>query len=347
MLAAITVGDIAKRLSADLDGAGDAVIHAVGGVRDAGPGEISFVSLPRYAADAAKTRASALIVTRDWAQPVPCPLLRVDKPEAAFAQVALWFAGPSPVFAPSIHPTAVVAPGVKIGPDVHVGPLAVIEEGVEIGARSVIGAQCYVGHGVRIGEDCRLYPQVSVREYCVIGNRVLIHNGTVIGSDGFGYEVDKQGVRTKLPQIGVVVISDDVEIGANVAIDRARFGKTRIGKGVKIDNLVQIAHNVIIGDYAVIVSQVGIAGSTAVGEKVILAGQAGVAGHLTIGAGAVVGAQSGVTHDIPPGAYVLGFPAGPQKDVARGYAAVSRLPELRARVADLRKRIEALESRLS
>lgn len=347
MPTAITVGDIAKRLSADLDGAGDAVIHSVGGVRDAGPGEIAFVSQLRYAPDAADTRASALIVARDWTQPAPCPLLRVDKPEAAFAQVALWFAGPDPVFAPFIHPTAVVAPGARIGADVHVGPLAVIEEGAEIGDRSIIGAQCYVGHGVRIGESCRLYPQVSVREYCVIGHRVLIHNGTVIGSDGFGYEVDKQGIRTKLPQIGIVVIGDDVEIGANVAVDRARFGKTRIGKGVKIDNLVQIAHNVIIGDHAVIVSQVGIAGSSLIGEKAILAGQAGVAGHLTVGAGAVVGAQSGVTRDIPPGAYVLGFPAAPQKDVARGYAAVSRLPELRARVADLQKRLEAIESRLS
>lgn len=347
MSVSLTLHEIARRLSAELSGNGDTVIHSVGGVRDAAPGEIAFVSLSRYAADAASTRASALIVGRDWSDPAPCPLLRVDKPEAAFTQVAQWFAGADPVYSPSIHPTAVVSPEATIGADVHVGPLALIEAGAIIGAHSIVGAQCYVGHGVRIGEHSRLYPQVSVREYCIIGNRVLIHNGTVVGSDGFGYEVDKQGIRTKLPQIGIVVIGDDVEIGANVTIDRARFGKTRIGKGVKIDNLVQIAHNVIVGDYAVIVAQVGIAGSTAIGEKAILAGQSGVAGHLTIGASAVVGAQSGVTKDVAPGSYVIGFPAAPQKEVARGYAAVARLPELRERVVALQKRLEALESRLS
>lgn len=346
MPATLTVSEIASRLSAELIGEGNATIHAVGGVRDAVAGEITFVSLAQYAGDVATTRASAVIVARDWALPAPCPLLRVDKPEHAFALVARWFAGPDPVYAPGIHPTAVVSPDATLGADVHVGPLAVIEAGAHIGEHCIIGAQSYVGHGVKLGAECRLFPQVSIREYCVLGARVWVHNGTVIGSDGFGYEVDKQGIRTKLPQIGIVVIGDDVEIGANVAIDRARFGRTRIGNGVKIDNLVQIAHNVIIGDYAVLVSQVGIAGSSMIGEKAILAGQAGVAGHITIGPGAIVGAQSGVTKDVPAGTYVIGFPAAPQKAVAREYAAVSRLPELRARVASLQKRLEALESRL-
>lgn len=343
----MTVSEIARKLSAELVGDGAAVIRGVAGVRDAAAGELAFVSQSRYAADAATTGASALIVARDWTSPAPCPLLKVDKPERAFAEAARWFAPPDPTFPPGVHSTAVVSPDARIGEGVHVGPLAVIEAGAVIGARSIIGAQCYVGHGVRIGDDCRLFPQVSIREHCVLGNRVWLHNGTVIGSDGFGYDVHPDGTRTKQPQIGIVVIEDDVEIGANVTVDRARFGKTRIGRGVKIDNLVQIAHNVIIGDHAVIVAQVGIAGSTHIGPKAILAGQAGVAGHLTVGAGAIVGAQAGVTKDVPPGAYVIGFPATPQKEAARQHGAVARLPELRERLLALEKRLQALEAKLS
>ncbi len=342
----MTVSEIAARLDADLAGPGGAEIRAVAGVRDAENGEIAFVSQTRYAADAARTRASALIVGREWTQPAPCPLLKVDKPDAAFALVARWFALPDPAYPPGVHPTAVVSPGAELGADVHVGPLAVIEAGAAIGHRTIVSAQSYIGPGVRIGADCRIFPQVSIREYCVLGDRVWIHNGAVIGSDGFGYDVDKQGVRTKQPQIGIVVIGDDVEIGANATIDRARFGKTRIGRGVKIDNLVQVAHNVNIGDHSVLVAQVGIAGSTTIGEKSVFAGQAGAVGHITIGPGTVVGAQSGVLTDVPAGAYVLGFPAVPQKQAARQYAAIARLPELRDRLLALQKRVEKLAERL-
>lgn len=340
-----TVSEIATRLNAELVGPGDAEIRAVAGVRDAEPGEIAFVSQARYAADAAGTRASGLIVGRDWTQPAPCPLLKVDKPEVAFALVARWFAPPEPAFPPGVHPTAVVSPSASLGAEVHVGPLAVIEAGAVIGDRTIVSAQVFVGQGVRIGSDCRILPQVSIREHCVVGDRVWLHNGAVIGSDGFGYDVDKQGVRTKQPQIGIVVIGNDVEVGANTTIDRARFGKTRIGNGVKIDNLVQIAHNVVIGDHAVIVAQVGIAGSTMLGPHVIMAGQSGAAGHLTIGAGAIVGARSGVTKDVPAKAYVLGFPATPQKEMARQFATLARLPELRERLLALQKRLESLEAR--
>lgn len=343
----MTVSELARKLDAELVGDGTAVVCGVAGVRDASAGELAFVSQARYAADAATTGASALIVGRDWSAPVPCPLLKVDKPDRAFAEVARWFAKPEPSFPPGVHPTAVVHPSAKIGEGVHIGPLTVIESGAEIGDRSIINAQCYVGHGVWVGDDCRLFPQVSIREYCRIGNRVWIHNGTVIGSDGFGYDINQDGTRTKQPQIGIVVIGDDVEIGANVTVDRARFGKTRIGKGVKIDNLVQVAHNVVIGDHAVIVAQAGIAGSTTLGAKVIMAGQSGVAGHLTIGAGAIIGAQAGVTKDVPPGTYVIGFPATPQKEAARQHAAVARLPELRERLLALEKRLQAIESKLS
>ena len=339
-----TVGQIARQLGASVEGDADRLIQAVAGVRDAGPDEIAFVSQARYAADAATSKAGALIVGKDWTQPVPAALIRVDQPEAAFAKVALAFAPPTPVPEPGVHPTAVVSPQARLGRSVSIGPCAVIEEGVVLGDDVIIGAQCYVGHGVQIGPRSRLYPQVSIREHCRLGARVIVHNGTVIGSDGFGYNVDKQGVRTKVPQVGIVVIGDDVEIGANVTIDRARFGKTRIGNGVKIDNLVQVAHNVIIGDHSVFVAQVGIAGSTIIGKRVIMAGKSGVVGHMTVGDDAVIGTCTGVTKDVPPGAYMLGFPAKLRKEAAREYAALARLPELFHKVTDLQKRLESLEA---
>ena len=341
----LTVGQIAAQLGAEVEGDAGRVIHAVAGVRDAGPEDIAFVSQARYAADAAASGAGALIVGRDWAIPVSAALIRVDQPETAFARIAQAFIPPTPIPEIGVHPTAIISPKAQVGLRPSIGPYAVIEADVVLGDDVVVGAQCYIGHGVHIGSHSRLYPQVSIREYCRLGARVIVHNGTVIGSDGFGYNVDRQGVRTKIPQIGIVLVGDDVEIGANVTIDRARFGKTRIGVGVKIDNLVQIGHNVVIGDHAVVVAQVGIAGSTMIGGKAILAGQSGVAGHLTVGAGAVVSAQAGVTKDVPPGSYVMGFPATPHKEMARQYAAVARLPELRERVAALQKRLEALEQR--
>jgi UDP-3-O-[3-hydroxymyristoyl] glucosamine N-acyltransferase len=237
----------------------------------------------------------------------------------------------------------VVSPEAKIGSGVHIGPLAVIEAGAVIGDGATICAQAYVGHGAVVGENSHLYPHVSIREYCRIGKRVILHNGTVVGSDGFGYAVDGHGVRTKIPQIGIVVIGDDVEVGANVTIDRARFGKTRIGNGVKIDNLVQIAHNVIIGDNAVIVAQVGIAGSTTIGKSAILAGQAGIAGHVVVGDGAIVGAQGGVTKDIPAKAYVWGTPAMPMDKFSNLHALVGRLPVLKERLESLEEKVRVLE----
>jgi UDP-3-O-[3-hydroxymyristoyl] glucosamine N-acyltransferase len=342
----LTLAEIAARLGAAVEGDTSLVIVGVAGVRDGGPGEIAFVSQERYAADAAASRVSALIVGMDWNKPLPCAVLRVDKPEAAFTQVAQWFARPAPTQEPGVHSSAVVSRTAVLGRDVRVGPHAIVEADAELADRVVVGAQCYVGHGVKIGADTRLYPQVSIREFCIIGERCILHNGTVVGSDGFGYDVDPQGARHKIQQIGIVVIGNDVEIGANVTIDRARFGKTRIGNGVKIDNLVQIAHNVVIGDHAVVVAQAGVAGSTIIGSKAVLAGQAGIAGHLVVGEGAIVGAQGGVTKDIPPGAYVTGYPATPHKEAAEMHAHLKRLPQLKARVAELEKRLADLEKRL-
>lgn len=342
----LTAAELARKLGSSVEGDGAVEVRGVAGVREAREGDVTFMANPRYAADVASTKASVVIVGRDWSKPCSAPaVIRADDPDKAFAQIAMWFAPPPVVPVPGVHPTAVVAGNVQLGEGVSIGPHCVLEPGVRVGARTVIYAGCYLGHGVTVGDDGKLYPLVSVREHCVIGHRVIVHNGTVIGSDGFGYTVDKQGVRHKIPQIGIVVIGDDVEIGANVTIDRARFGKTRIGNGVKIDNLVQVAHNVSIGDHAVVVAQVGIAGSAEIGSHTILAGQAGVAGHIVVGDGCVVGGQSAVTKDVPPKTYVSGYPAMPHDKATRLHAHMMRLPELKKRVAELAARLEALEKK--
>ena len=337
-VATMTVSEIARRLQGVCDSETDPIITGIAGIRDALPGDLTFVSNPKYAADVAATRATAVLVPQGWDRPAPCVMIRVMNADAAFAQAVEWFAPPPYRPAPGIHPTAVIATDAVIGQDAHVGPHAVIEAGARLGDRVVIEAGAYVGPQVTIGDDTRMYPLSSVRERCVIGRRVILHNGAVVGSDGFGYTVDAQGVRTKIPQVGIVTVGDDVEIGANSAVDRARFGKTIIGRGVKIDNLVQVGHNVVIGDHAVLCGQAGIAGSTSIGARVVLAGQVGVAGHIHIGEGAVIGAQSGVSNSVPPGAFMLGSPAWPAEHSARVFAVMHRLPDLKKRVLELEQR---------
>lgn len=336
------VSEIASLISATVEGVDSVEISAVAGIRDADVGDISFIHNQKYAADAAETKASAVIVPLDWDRPCNGTLLRVADADVAFTQVAIALMPPQPAYKPGIAPTAVIGENVLIGDDVYIGPGVILEDGVKIGARTIIMGNAYLALNAQVGEDCKLYPNVSARENIVIGDRVIIHNGSVIGSDGFGYTVDEAGVRTKIPQIGIVVIGDDVEIGANVAIDRARFGKTVIGKGVKIDNLVQIAHNVVIEEHSVVVAQVGISGSSVIGKNCILAGQVGVAGHLKIGAGSVIGAQSGVLKDVPPKSFLLGSPAWPMGKVSRVYAVMSKLPELKKRLLELEKKVSDL-----
>ncbi|MCF7837959.1 MAG: UDP-3-O-(3-hydroxymyristoyl)glucosamine N-acyltransferase [Candidatus Marinimicrobia bacterium] len=340
-----TVREIAEQLGASCVGEEDLVIRGVAGVHDARREQITFIANKRYAAAAAETQAGCILAPLDWDRPCSAALIRVPNPDQAFAIVAGWFAPPEITPPPGVHPSAIIAPDAEVDPSASIGPQCVIEPGARIGPRSILQAQNYIGHESRIGADCRLYPQVTLRERSVLGDRVIIHNGAVIGSDGFGYTVNDQGVRAKIPQIGRVIIGDDVEIGANTTIDRARFGATRIGNGVKIDNLVQIAHNVVIGDHAVIVALVGIAGSTTIGPTAILAGQSGVAGHLTVGAGAIVGGRSGVTKNVSPKTYVSGFPAQAHDQETRVQALTRRLPEIKERLDDFARRIQQLESR--
>ncbi len=336
------ISELALLVNAKVEGDDSIDIFAVAGIRDASAGEISFIHNKKYAADAAETGASAVIVPHDWDRPCNGTLLRVDDADVAFTKVAMALMPAQPEYKAGVHATAVIGEGVELGEGVHIGPNVVLEAGVKIGARTIVMGNNYIALNSKIGEDCKIYPTVTARENSVIGNRVIIHNGTVVGSDGFGYTVDAAGVRTKIPQIGNVVIGDDVEIGANVTIDRARFGKTVIGKGVKIDNLVQIAHNVVIEEHAVVVSQVGISGSSVIGKHAILAGQVGIAGHLKVGAGSVIGAQSGVSKDVPPKSFMLGSPAWPMSKSSRIFAVMSKLPEMKQRLAELEKKVKEL-----
>lgn len=341
------LSEIADRLGGALEGDGSIEITAVAGLKEAARGDLSFLANPKYAAQVATTDASAVIVPSDWDRSTKCALIRVENSDQSFALAAEWFYEPVPPAKPGIHPTACVADSARVGEGVSIGAHCTIEEGVVIGDNTEIQANCVVGYKTVIGEDCLLYPLVSIREFTEIGNRVIIHNGAVVGSDGFGYAVQKDGSRTKIPQIGKVVIEDDVEIGANVAIDRARFGKTKIGKGTKIDNLVQIAHNVVIGEHSVMCGQAGISGSTIIGSRVILAGQAGLAGHLEVGDGAIVGAQAGVMRDVDPKDFVMGSPALPHLQFKKMYANTMLLPKLKDKIKQLEERVDQLMNKES
>ena len=341
---ALTTGELAAKLGAALEGDPNAVVRGVADLRAARAEHLSFAVKPRYLSAVAASAAAAVIVPMDAAIAAPKPaLLRVADPDSAFAAACALFAPPPVVMPRGVHPQASVSPQAKLGADVSVGALAVVEAGAELGAGTTLYPQTYVGHEAKLGRDCLLYPFASVRERCALGDRVILHNGAVIGSDGFGYAVDAQGVRTKIPQTGVVVLEDDVEIGANATVDRARFGETRIGKGTKVDNLVMIAHNCVIGEHSVLCSQVGLAGTTTLGKHVICAGQAGLAGHLTVGDGAVIGAQAGVPSDLPGGQMYLGAPAVPRLEFGKSLAHVAGLPKLKEHVKSLEARLAALE----
>src|SRR5438105_1811436 len=318
---------------------GDPKLNITGAasLADASSGEISFFANRKYIGLLRKTRASAVFVPPDFAEPVATAQVRVSNPTKAFEQAVLKFA-PKPItFASGVHPSAIVGSSVRLGERVSIQPHAVIEDGSQIGNDTIIGAGSYVGHETTIGSACLIYPLVTIRERSRIGSRVILHSGAVIGADGFGFEV-VDGRQQKIQQLGIVQIDDDVEIGANTTIDRARFGRTWIQQGVKIDNLVQIAHNVIIGKHSVIAAQTGISGSTRVGEKVMMAGQVGIIGHLTIEDNTIIAAQSGISKDLPGGAW-FGSPAVPLPEAKRQIAWIHRLGKLFDRVKAIEKKL--------
>lgn len=339
-----TLKDIAALVGGELFGDPETIVTGVAGLKEAKEGDISFLANRRYASLLESTRAGAVFVPLSMT-PGKKPAIRVSDPSLAFARVAEAF-HPVVIRHPKgIHKTAVIAGTARIGKSVSVGPYVVIEEGAVIGDRTIIYAGSFIGHDTRIGADCIFYANVSVRERVTIGNRVFIQSGSVIGSEGFGY-VKVDGVYKLIPQTGTVVIEDDVEIGANVAVDRARFDRTVIGKGTKIDNLVQIAHNVVIGENSIIVAQAGISGSTRIGNDVTIAGQAGLVGHIEIGDGAILAAQAGIMRSVPPHTMVSGYPARPHHQAMKMYAALERLPEMMKTVHEIKKKIEQLEEQL-
>jgi len=309
-------------------------IHGVAAIAEAEAGEITFFGNVKFLAQVKVSRATAVLVPRDFSEPIHALAIRVENPAAAFAQLLKKFAPPPVAFPAGVHPTAVLGRGVVLGDNVSVQPYVVIEDGAKIGANTVIGAHGYIGHDAQIGQDCQFAPRVTVGARCRVGDRVIIHSGAVLGSDGFGFEF-AGGRHVKIPQSGIVQVDDDVEIGANTAIDRARFGRTWIQQGTKIDNLVQIAHNVVVGKHCILVSQVGISGSTRLGNYVTLAGQVGLVGHIEIGDQAVVGAQSGVSKSVAPKEVYFGYPATPAREQKEKLAYISRLPKLYARVKKL------------
>jgi UDP-3-O-[3-hydroxymyristoyl] glucosamine N-acyltransferase len=331
---------LASRLGCALRGDGEVEVSRVAGIGEAGPGDLTFVSGARYAPQLQTTRATAVIVPAGLETPLPA--LVSDNPYLAFAR-SVGILHPEPLMPPGVHPSAVVHPTAVVAADAHVGPLCVVGAGATVGARTVLHAQVVLYDAAEVGADCRLHSGVQVRERCRLGDRVIVQNNAVIGGDGFGFAKDAEGRYQKIPQVGIVVVENDVEIGALTAVDRAALHETRIGRGTKIDNLVQIGHSVAIGGDSVLAGQVGIAGSTTLGERVTLAGQVGVAGHLTIGADVVATAQTGIPSSVEPGRMISGYPAIDNRAWLKASAVFAQLPELRKRVRELERQLEERE----
>jgi len=337
----ITLREIAERLEGELAGDhGDIVISEPASLREAVPGNISFLAHRRYLKDLQETRASAVVLPKGVSFD-RLPSIRVDDPYFAFAQLLHLFYD-LPYQSKGVDERAIVRRGVQIGRDVTLYPYVYIEEDASIGDQVMIYPGTFVGKGSLIGDHSVLYPNVTIREGCRIGRRVIIHSGAVIGSDGFGF-VPYKGEHHKIPHVGGVIIGDDVEIGANTTIDRATIGNTVIKRGTKIDNLVQIAHNVSVGEDCLFAAQAGIAGSTQIGNHVTMAGQAGVTGHIRIGDQVTVAGQAGVTKDVKEGQTVAGMPALPHREWLKAMAVFEDLPELKKKISELGNRIEEIE----
>jgi UDP-3-O-[3-hydroxymyristoyl] glucosamine N-acyltransferase len=334
-----TVSELARQIDGQVEGNGAVVLSGFAPADSARAGDLTFAENEAYFEQALRSDASAILVDGEWKSDRRV-LIRVASARIAFAKVLPLFF-PEPQFEPGIHPTAIVDAAAEVDPTAHVGPYCVVGAGARLGARCGLEGLDHVGAGCALAEDCRLFPRVTLYPGSRLGRRVRVHSGAVVGADGFGYVLDN-GVHRKVPQIGRVEVEDDVEIGANVAIDRGALGVTRIGQGTKIDNLVQLGHNVQVGKHCLLVSQAGIAGSTQLGDYVTLAGQVGLAGHLKLGDRVTVAAKAGVMNDIPDGQQWLGIPAQPNRDTKRQFVAIRKLPDLLKRVAELEKRVEAL-----
>jgi UDP-3-O-[3-hydroxymyristoyl] glucosamine N-acyltransferase len=335
------LSELAQLVGGEVIGDGGVKIVGVAPIEEARKGEITFVAHPRYLPKLNQTEASAVIVSPKVSE-VDKPLLRVANPYLAFAKI-LQIYTQRPYEPRGVDQRAWVSPTAKLGERVSIYPFVYVGDHVEIGNRVILFPGVFVGDNAVIGDDTLIYPNVSIYEGCRIGKRVILHSGVVIGSDGFGFA--RNGKRSvKIPQVGIVEIGDDVEIGANTTVDRAAMGKTIIKRGVKIDNLVQVAHSVTIGEDSIIVAQVGIAGSTKIGTNVILAGQVGVSDHIEIGDNVMVGPQSGVAKDIPPNQVVTGSPSIPHKDYLKAVITFPKLPEMWRKIGQLEAKVRDLES---
>jgi len=343
-----TLGGIAGFLNAELKGDPALAVDGVAPLDQAGPSQLSFYANPKYAGQLSATRAGAVLCRPEDLGRLPqgCAALVTKNPYRDFARTVARSFDARPRPGPGIHPTAVVHATAVVHSGASVGPLAVVAEGASIGEGSAVHALAYVGPGCVVGRDCVLHPQVVLYDGCRLGDRVTIHSGAVLGADGFGFAPDPPRGYVKVPQIGWVEIGDDVEIQANACVDRGALGPTVVRRGAKIDNLVQIAHNVEVGEHTVLAAQAGISGSTRIGRWVTFAGQSAAAGHLNVGDQAVVTGQAGIGKDLEPGAMVSGSPAQPTLEHHRGLAELVRLPALRKRIKELEARLADLEARL-
>ena len=311
---------------------GSVIVRGVASLAEAGPGDVTFLGHPRYRPLLTACSASVALVPATFTHPVSPICIYCENPGQAFAKVLAHFAPPPIVLPEGIHPTAIIGKDVTLGADVRIQPYAVIENGATIGDRTIVGAHGYIGQEARIGADCLLHPRVTVMHRCTVGNRAVIHSGAVIGADGFGFEF-KDGRHVKVPQTGIVEIHDDVEIGANTCIDRARFGRTVVGEGCKLDNLVQVGHNVQVGKHCLLCGQVAIAGSVRIGNYVTFAGQSGATGHISIGDQVTVGGGSGVTKSLPPKELVIGLPAIPAAEWKEQVVHIRQIGKLKQRIS--------------
>jgi UDP-3-O-[3-hydroxymyristoyl] glucosamine N-acyltransferase len=337
------VGDIAKLVDATLTGDPETVVTGVAAIGDAGPGDITFCAQTKYAALVPGTQAAAVLIPNGHPATSRAALLSVADPYHSFLRIARAFQAELPDRLRGVHPSAVVDASARLGANVSIGACAVVEQGAVLADGVILSPGVFVGANAMIGDGSYLFPNVIVLHKVRLGKRVIVHAGTVIGSDGFGY-LQREGLHEKVPQLGTVVVEDDVEIGANVAIDRATLGETHIGKGVKIDNLVHIAHNVTVGEGTIVVAQVGISGSTQIGNGVTIGGQAGLAGHIKVGDGAMIGAQAGVTKPVAAGERVSGYPAMDHERARRLNVYYRRLPGLYEQLRALEDRVRELES---